>query len=818
MVRVEELLSRLNDQQREAVSLTWGPALVIAGAGSGKTTVLTRRVAFLMQELRQDPYSILAVTFTNKAAAEMKDRLEKLAGHDTARRLWIGTFHSICARLLRREIENYVSAEGYRWQSNYVIYDETDSLNVVKAALTRLNIDEKAFPPKEIKHKISDLKNDSYSSDRFSHDARSYKENKLAEIYSAYQADLARNNALDFDDLILVFTELLKQNEEVRKRLQERFRHILVDEFQDTNQSQYELIRMLAGHAEQAHNWNERSLMVVGDVDQSIYSWRKADFRIILGFQKDFKDSKLIKLEENYRSTSTILAVANSIIANNSERIEKVLRCNRGQGGKVQCFGAMDEIDEAFCVVEELKKLRARGKSFSDCVCLYRTNAQSRALEEVLVRSNIPYSMVGGTRFYDRAEIKDVMAYLKVIYNKHDGQSFQRVVNTPRRGLGKTTIDRLSAYAEMNGLSLMQAASEPEGIRNISVKNAKGLRDFAGMVARWQMLSSAVSVSALIEVVLSETKYLKELEEEARASNDPVVQSRVENVKELVVVAREFENIADEPTLEAFLTRVSLVSDLDTAKMDQDAIKLMTLHSAKGLEFPVVFLLGLEEGLLPHIRSLDLPSALEEERRLMYVGVTRAEDLLYVSFARRRMMFGGGQGATTNYTIPSRFLNEIGQELMLGFYPEPESRQPTNSPYEEAQVRAGRWGGDDHKEGLAETRRHGGGGFGERRYGQDRSRSAPGASESASRPRVIRTGVHTGAGQEPSAPAARSAASEAVSFERLSVGDTVQHSKFGVGRLVQVIGENDKELYNVEFEGSGKRLLDPRFAKLVKLS
>jgi DNA helicase-2/ATP-dependent DNA helicase PcrA len=825
MATADDLLAKLNQQQQESVSLGWGPTLVVAGAGSGKTTVLTRRVAYLIRHLHQDPGTVLAVTFTNKAAAEMKQRLERLVGPDLSRRLWIGTFHSICARLLRREIEHYKNLDGFKWQSNFVIYDETDSLNVVKAVINRLNLDDKAFPPREIRGKLSDLKNDSYSSDRFSRDARTYKENKLAEIYSAYQSELARNNALDFDDLILVFTELLKTNEEVRRRLQERFHHILVDEFQDTNQSQYELIRMLAGHGERAHDWHERSLMVVGDVDQSIYSWRKADFRIILGFQSDFKESKVVKLEENYRSTSTILAVANSIIENNSERIEKVLRCNRGQGAKVQCFAAVDEIDEAYCVVEELKKLRARGKALSDCVCLYRTNAQSRAIEEILVRNNIPYIMVGSTRFYDRAEIKDVLAYLKLTFNQHDGQSFGRVINNPRRGLGKTTLERLSAYADQEGISMMQAATAAERISDISAKNAKTIKDFAAMVARWQTLSQAVSVSALVEVVMSETKYLDELEKDARESKDPLAFGRIENVKELTAVAREFESIADEPDLESFLTRISLISDLDQAKLDQDSVKLMTLHSAKGLEFPVVFLMGLEEGLFPHSRSVNLPSALEEERRLMYVGVTRAEDLLYLSYARRRMMFGGG--ATTNYMIPSRFLSEISADLLLGYYPDAENPKEQNSPWQESSGgwQAGNYSGSGRQAQSSESERGSTSGYGGsiRSSGPARQPSgydSGGRSNSPSqfeKPRVIRTGIHTGAAGASAGESGRTS-SKVPDFERLVVGDAVQHVKFGVGKVVQIIGENDKELYNVEFETAGKRLLDPRFAKLVKLS
>jgi DNA helicase-2/ATP-dependent DNA helicase PcrA len=453
-----DLLQGLNPQQAEAVSLGWGPSLVVAGAGSGKTTVLTRRVAYLVSELRQDPYTVLAVTFTNKAAGEMKERLQKLVGYDIARQLTIGTFHSICARLLRQEIENYQTPEGWRWKTNYVIYDETDSLNIIKGVVSRLNLDEKAFAPRDMRNKVSSLKNDGYTASAYASEAKNYRDNKISDIFNAYQSELARNNALDFDDLILTFVHLLKQNAGVLARQREHFQHILVDEFQDTNQSQYELIRLLAGGDDRTatmspDRWNERSLMVVGDVDQSIYSWRKADFRIILGFQNDFKDCTMVKLEENYRSTQTILDVANSIIQNNTERLEKVLRCNRGKGAKTRCYQAADDIDEAYYVVQELKKLQAQGKKLAQCVVLYRTNAQSRAIEETLVRSHTPYTMVGSTRFYDRAEIKDVMAYIKLVFNGQDGQSFLRIINTPRRGLGKATLERLYEYAAQNNMS-----------------------------------------------------------------------------------------------------------------------------------------------------------------------------------------------------------------------------------------------------------------------------------------------------------------------------------------------------------------------------
>ena len=839
-VSKQQLLEKLNDQQAEAVSLDWGASLVVAGAGSGKTTVLTRRVAWLLSELKQPPYSIMAVTFTNKAAAEMKSRLEALVGEATAKRIAIGTFHSICARMLRREIQSYESGDGFKWKSNFVIYDETDSLNIVKGVVQRLNLDEKVFAPKEMRHAISALKNDGINSHQFSKDARNYRDIRLAEIYTNYQSELARNNALDFDDLIATFTDLLEQNEEVRQRVSDQYRHLLVDEFQDTNQSQYRLIKLMSidesriPAEKHATMWDNRSLMVVGDVDQSIYSWRKADFRIILGFQNDHKNASIIKLEENYRSTSTILEVANSIITNNTERLEKVLRCNRGEGGKVRCYGASDEIDEAFFVVEELKRLAARGLKLSDCSLLYRTNAQSRAIEEVLVRSHIPYIMVGGTRFYDRAEIKDVVAYLKLVYNPDDGQAFNRVVNTPRRGLGKTSLDRLALYAEQNNLSMIDAAMQAATVSDIPKKAAQTLFEFAGNVKRWQERAAVMNVSALIEMVLKESTYLPRLEEEAQESKDEVTLGRVDNVRELVVVAQEFEASADEPTLEAFLTRISLVSDLDMANLEQkDAVKLMTLHAAKGLEFPSVFLMGLEEGLFPHIRSLNSPAAMEEERRLMYVGVTRAEDRLYLTYSRKRMSIGGGSFGTTNYTIPSRFLSEIKSDCMTGFQADPESmfRADSSGGYAESsdsgsyssggsRARTGKAGGSGSYSGSRASAKKeappppaGGVVYGRSRWETPSDEATAPRRLPDSKPRVLsrsRPGETAGAD-------AQAAENKPVKFERLAVGDNVMHAKFGVGKVTQVIGENDKELYNVEFQTAGKRLLDPRFAKLVKL-
>jgi len=916
-VNNSDLLASLNAQQAEAVSLQWGPALVIAGAGSGKTTVLTRRIAYLIAQLKQEAESILAVTFTNKAAAEMKHRIEGLVGFDLARRLTIGTFHSVCARILRREIDEYVTPEGWRWTNNFVIYDETDSLSLVKACIAKLKLDDKFFIPKTVRHEISSLKNDGYSCSFYAHEAKIYKEQRLSEIFSAYQAELARNNALDFDDLILVFTELLKQNKSVLARQRRRFRHVLVDEFQDTNKSQYDLVNLLTcGSADSTafappapaeaanlavsqapatletlslfqtfeaadsdaqrhsgnpdrqdaitaplsqHNaadpgletgWHERSLMVVGDVDQSIYSWRKADFRIILGFQKDFRECKLIKLEENYRSTSTILEVANSIITNNTERIEKVLRCNRGKGSKAQCYAAQDDIDESYYVVEELKRLQARGRKLSECLVLYRTNSQSRSIEEVLVRNHMPYTMVGSVKFYDRQEIKDVIAYLKLIYNGKDGIAFNRIINMPRRGIGKTSLERLQSFAEDQDISMLEAAAQAERVHDLPPKAVSGLKEFAMLVSLWQRAaktigsekerteSKQISVSQLLQRVLKETRYLEKLEEDEK---DELSETRVENVQEFLRVAEEFDEIADEPDLDSFLTRISLVSDLDAVRLDQDAVKLMTVHAAKGLEFAVVFVMGLEEGLFPHIRSLDSPSAMEEERRLMYVAVTRAADLLYLTLARKRRLLNKG-GFNTAYTIPSKFLREISPGLLAGYYPQPQDA-PQVQPYEFADP-AMNWN-NDYNERNGMSGRNGdfgngnaaaGGGarnsyYGRSGFGQGGS-SKDGANTNGApaRPRAMRPGDTAGNGNVVSSTPgktrnenirvqidARPPAPPDNSFEHFAVGDTVQHAKFGNGKVVQVIGEGDKEIYNIEFDEAGKRLLDPRFAKLTKL-
>lgn len=822
--RQKDLLARLNEEQIEAVCHEWGPALVVAGAGSGKTTVLTRRIAYLEEVLNQDTGSVLAVTFTNKAAQEMKSRIELILGKEKVRGLTIGTFHSICARILRQEIESYETEEGFKWTSNFVIYDEVDSLNIMKGVVKRLNLDEKVFNPKEIKYKISALKNDGYTCQLYSYDAKTYRENRLSEIFNAYQKELAKNNALDFDDLLLVFVDLLKKNNNVRERLRRRFRHVLVDEFQDTNKVQYEMVRLLtyfntASQEELDNFWNERSLLVVGDVDQSIYSWRKADYRIFLGFQADYQGCKQIKLEENYRSTSTILDVANSIIENNTERIEKVLRCNKGKGARVQYYEAQDEIDEAFYVVEEIKKARGRGRNFNDTVILYRTNAQSRAIEEILMRADIPYKIIGGTRFYDRAEIKDLVAYLKLVYNPKDGQSFNRVVNAPKRGIGKTSLEKLAAYADENGMALTDAALSANKVATIGKRAQKALMEFAYNVTdRWRTEASN-SVSGLVELILKDSKYIEALEDAAESKKDELALGRIDNVREFISVAKEFETIADEPDLDSFLTRISLVSDLDQVELEDDAIKLMTIHAAKGLEFPQVFIIGLEEGLFPHSRSLDDPSSLEEERRLMYVAVTRAGDLLYMTRARKRSMlsrgYSSGNSFQSSYTIASRFLKEVTPGLLSGYYPDEEGGyideaiSSQSEPFDSSFNQGNSFQAENRQKPS---------------YNSNQSNGSPSPYKpkpiGKTKPRAMRMGASTRKATEigSSTKAYRESMEGDKNAEKLKVGDKVHHKTFGEGEVVAVIGEGANPLYKVKFaEGDFPRTLDPKFAKLIKL-
>lgn len=651
----ENLTLGLNEKQKEAVEHLEGELLVLAGAGSGKTRVLTSRIVNLVRH-GVNPYEILAVTFTNKAAREMKERLATFLGEDVAQKLWVGTFHSICGRILRMDIDKYTAIEGKKWDKNFVIYDEIDSNNVLKNVIKKLNLDEKVYQPKLIKVIISNAKNKMQDAFAFSMHSRDYRSQKYSEIYSTYEADLKNNNAIDFDDMLLLTVNLLNTNKEVREKYFSRFRHILVDEFQDTNKAQYDLIKTLYTNNDEENMPSGRSLCVVGDVDQSIYSWRGADYKIILNFQRDFRTTKMVKLEQNYRSVSNILDAANAIIVNNEQRISKNLYSTKGTGEKIELFEADDEASEADFAARKIALLKNRMHNLSDFAILYRTNAQSRSIEEALMSHSIPYKIYGGLKFYDRKEIKDIIAYLKVIYNPKDSQSVLRVINVPKRGIGATTLQKIRECAEANDVSLFEVMDNIERLDNINLATQSKIRDFVTFIKNMQNEQTSMAFKDWVSDVIEKTGYLRELREE----NSEEADMRIENLQELLNVVSEFEPTEIDNELGEFLAQVALVSDLDK-NVDEtaDMVTLMTLHSAKGLEFPVVFLMGLEEGIFPHSRCFDSKTELEEERRLMYVGVTRAQDKLYLTHAKRRQMYG-----EYKYYNPSRFLAEIPQELL----------------------------------------------------------------------------------------------------------------------------------------------------------
>ena len=649
-------LEGLNDSQKEAVIQPNGTILVLAGAGSGKTKVLTSRIAYMVQH-GAVAGKILAVTFTNKAAKEMRERLSKMVGENVVKYMWVGTFHSICGRILRQDIENYAFQSGKSLDKNFTIYDETDSLAIIKQAIKKINLDDKIYTPKLVKAVISNAKNKMQDAYTFATFARDFKSQNIAKIFEFYENTLNNNNAIDFDDMLLITVKLLEQNPEVREKYYKKFQHILVDEYQDTNQAQYQLVKALYTNLQQEIPAT-RSLCVVGDVDQSIYSWRGADFRIILNFQNDFPNAKVVKLEQNYRSTANILNAANAIIENNEERVDKVLYSQKGDGEKITLYQAQDEADEANYIV---KSIRNTSDNYNQFAVLYRTNNQSRALEEALIAAGIPYRIYGGLKFYDRKEIKDAIAYLKLIYNPDDSQSLRRIVNVPKRAIGETTIKHLQEYADNNDLSLYGAINNVDNITAIKSGTATKLKDFATLIEKLKEAEKKYSLPEFLGIILDKSGYLKELHD----SNTDEDEIRIENLQELVNVANEFEPEEEDNILGEFLAQVSLVSDIDGMDEIANNVTLMTLHASKGLEFPIVFLAGCDEGIFPSARCSNTASELEEERRLMYVGVTRAENKLYLTTAQRRQMWG-----EYKYYTPSRFLEEIPSNVIEEEAPE----------------------------------------------------------------------------------------------------------------------------------------------------
>jgi DNA helicase-2/ATP-dependent DNA helicase PcrA len=649
--QLQALLEGLNDEQREAVTYGDGPLLVLAGAGSGKTRVLTHRIAHLVGSGHAQASEILAITFTNKAAAEMRERVELLVGN-RIRAMWVMTFHSACARMLRAHAERL----GYTRQ--FTIYDTADSRRLIKRCMDEHGVDPKRFTPGAIHSQISDAKNRMRDAESYAQMVGSFFERTVADVYGSYERELHRMNAMDFDDLLVRTVNVLELFPEVRRKYQESFRHILVDEYQDTNPVQYRWLELLAGE--------RRNLTVVGDPDQSIYGFRGADITNILSFEQQFADAKVIKLEQNYRSTQTILDAANAVIANNRGRKEKRLWTALGEGDPIHVREMDDEHAEARFVAGEIERLVDGGSSRNEIAVFYRTNAQSRVLEDTLVRAEIGYQVIGGTKFYERAEIKDAIAYLTALVNPQDVGAFTRIVNSPKRGIGATSVARVVAYANTMGANIWDTAVAPEQIPGLGSAAVKAIGRFmATMRGLLERAGSGTSVAELLSEVLEQSGYLEAL----RAERTIEAQGRIENLEELVNVAAEYDaSDSEEPGLAEFLQQVSLVADADTRDDSAGVVTLMTLHNAKGLEYPIVFMIGCEDGIFPHSRALE-EGEVEEERRLCYVGITRAQRDLYITYARQRTVFGA-----MNYAIPSRFLSEIPLHLTDREEPRPRAQ------------------------------------------------------------------------------------------------------------------------------------------------
>ncbi len=738
----DDLLEGLNPAQYEAVTHTDGPLLVVAGAGSGKTRVLTHRIAHLIDEHRVSPYQVLAITFTNKAAAEMRERVGRLVG-PVAQKMWVSTFHSACVRILRRD------AQLLGYPSQFTIYDQADAVRLTTYVIRDLGLDPKRFPPRAVHAAVSALKNDGRSPYDATEMAQVIYDRKIAEVFTEYQARLHRAGAMDFDDLLGVTVELLRTEPEVLADYQNRFRHVLVDEYQDTNVVQNDLVVMLGEE--------HRNVCVVGDSDQSVYRFRGADMRNILEFETAFPDATVVVLEQNYRSTQTILDAANAVISRNQARKPKELWTESGAGDKIVRFQGEDETDEAQWITREMSRLHDGGDlRWSDMAVFYRTNAQSRVLEEQFLRSGVPYRVVGGTRFYDRREIKDAMAYLKAVVNPTDEVSVKRVLNVPKRGVGDQTVGRLDAFARSHGITFVDALRRWDEA-GVAARSARGIEAFLSLL---DDLAADLSVgpASLFESILERSGYLEELNAEPSIENE----SRAENLAELVGMSREFA------TVDEFLEQVSLVADTDQLPDPDDpsetGVVMMTLHAAKGLEFPVVFMAGMEEGVFPHMRALTEPAELEEERRLCYVGITRAREHLYLTHAWCRTLFGG-----TQYNPPSRFLDEVPAELVEESSAS-RSRQQSNR---RSEGRPGGWGATSWSP-----------------TGRERM------VERASRP---------------SSP--RPTQAHELGFK---VGDDVRHNVWGEGVVLLIEGAGEKAEAVVHFSSVGEKRLLLSWAPLEK--
>lgn len=769
----EKILHGLNPQQRQAVEKTDGPVLILAGAGSGKTRVLTQRIAFLIQEMNVAPWSILAITFTNKAAREMRERVGRIVKQG-ADDIWISTFHSLCVRILRRDIDRMGISRSFS------ILDAGDQQNVIKQCLKELNLDPKKYEPRNVLAAISGAKNELLDPKMYEKRVGDPFTKAVAQVYELYQKKLKRNQSLDFDDLIMTTVRLFQDVPEVLEYYQKKFRYVHVDEYQDTNRAQYLLISMLAA------KW--RNVCCVGDADQSIYKWRGADISIILNFEKDYPEATTIKLEQNYRSTKTILEAANAVIAKNVNRKPKNLWTENPGGDKIYAFEGDSEHDEAYFIVETIKQQLATYKRFDKFAILYRTNAQSRVLEDVLIKSTIPYTIVGGLKFYDRKEIKDILAYLRLISNPDDDISLERIINVPKRSIGDTTVDKIQAYASAHGMTMYQAIQEV-GYMGLPARTTNAIGAFGELITNLINMADFLSVTELVEEVLKRTGYRDVLKEEKSLESE----ARLENIEEFLSVTQEFEKKSEDRTLLAFLTDLALVADIDTLGDEEQGedvpaegqVTLMTLHSAKGLEFPVVFLVGMEEGVFPHSRALFDDSEMEEERRLAYVGITRAEERLYLTRARMRTLFG-----RTNTNAASRFFAEIPADLLDGFV----VRESTGGGW----GRSASAGGSSFGSGT-------GAGYGARADKFSFGSNTRPASSSFTRPATMqpvgKTPMHGGAA--------------GVDFK---TGDKVSHAKWGIGTVVSAKGTGDNLEIDIAFPSpTGIKKLLAKFAPITKV-
>lgn len=762
---MQNLIEGLNDKQKEAVLATEGPCLVIAGAGSGKTKVLTHKIAYLLSEKNVKPWNILSITFTNKAANEMKQRVEKLVG-EASQEMWLGTFHSICVRILRRFIDRI----GF--DTTFLIFDSTDQRTLVKECIKSIGLDDKLFTDRSVLSEISNGKNDMLEPKAYQVKYNGdFRKEKIGEVYELYQKKLKENNALDFDDIINYTIKILTENPDVLEYYTEKFKYVLVDEYQDTNKAQFMLVSILAS--------KYGNITVVGDNDQGIYSFRGADITNILNFEKDFPGSKIVKLEQNYRCTGNILKAANAVIKNNENKYDKKL-WTENEEGKLPCiYKAEDEYDEASYIVKQINMLKMEEYlKLSDFVILYRMNSQSRAIEDIFRRENIPYKIIGGLKFYERKEIKDIIAYLRLIFNTSDNLSLKRIINEPKRGIGKTSLDNIQDISDKTGKSMYEIIKYAEQYELNRVK-ANSIQ-FVEVIEELRKQVNQIPISELIKLTLNKTGYVKALENE----NTIEAESRIQNLEEFLTVAIEFEEQMAENTLAEFLESISLTSDIDNMEESEDTVTLMTLHSAKGLEFPVVFLVGMEEGIFPGYKSIGEIKELEEERRLFYVGITRAMQYLYLTCAKRRTIFG-----STSYNQMSRFLKEIPKDLLDGYE---EIDNEDNNSFKDSNYG---WEYGTNYAGKVKT------------YKFDNVEKIPEVKEKV------------GAFQFRTAESFlnslnKKASDRQVDMTKYKEGQRIYHKKFGEGTINKIEQEGEDYKLDIQFDKVGHKRLMAKFAEL----